>query len=86
ENEGKIVVANVAEQGPAADAGMRQGDVVASIRDQDVGNLADFYRKLWSCGPAGTEIPIEIVRDNRSLWLRVKSADRSGFLKKPRVH
>ncbi|MBV9139136.1 MAG: serine protease [Hyphomicrobiales bacterium] len=86
ENEGKIVVANVAEQGPAADAGMRQGDVVAGIRDQDVGNLADFYRKLWSCGPAGTEIPIEIVRDNRSLWLRVKSADRSGFLKKPRVH
>ncbi|MBV8447255.1 MAG: serine protease [Hyphomicrobiales bacterium] len=86
ENEGKIVVANVAEQGPAADAGMRQGDVVASIRDQDVGSLADFYRKLWSCGPAGTEIPIEIVRDNRSLWLRVKSADRSGFLKKPRVH
>jgi S1-C subfamily serine protease len=86
ENDGKIVVANVAENGPAADAGLRQGDIVSSIRDQGVESLADFYRKLWSCGPAGTEIPIEIVRDDRSLWLRVKSADRGAFLKKPRVH
>jgi len=86
ESEGKIVVANVAEPGPAAEAGLREGDIVSSIRDQEVGGLADFYRKLWSCGPAGTEIPIEIVRDSRSLWVRVKSADRGGFLKKPRVH
>ena len=86
ESEGKIVVANVAERGPAAAAGLLQGDVVSSIRDQGVESLADFYRKLWSCGPAGTEIPIEIVRDNRNFWIRVKSADRGAFLKKPRVH
>ena len=86
ESEGKIVIANVAEHGPAAAAGLRQGDVVSGIRDLGVESLADFYRKLWSCGPAGTEIPIEIVRDNRSLWLRVKSADRGSFLKKPRLH
>jgi len=27
-----------------------------------------------------------VVRNNRSLWLRVKSADRGAFLRKPRVH
>jgi S1-C subfamily serine protease len=86
ENEGKIVVANVVERGPAAAAGLRQGDIVSGIRDQGVESLAGFYRKLWSCGPAGTEIPIEVVRDNRSLWLRVKSADRGSYLKKPRLH
>jgi S1-C subfamily serine protease len=86
EDEGKIVVANVVERGPAAAAGLRQGDIVSGIRDQGVESLAGFYRKLWSCGPAGTEIPIEVVRDNRSLWLRVKSADRGSYLKKPRLH
>ncbi|MDQ0474763.1 S1C family serine protease [Labrys wisconsinensis] len=86
ESEGRIVVANVAERGPAAAAGLRRGDIVAGVRDADVASLADFYRKVWESGPAGTEIPIEVVRNNRSLWLRVKSADRGAFLRKPRVH
>jgi S1-C subfamily serine protease len=86
ESAGNIVVAGLAERGPAAAAGLRQGDVVAAVRDLSVESLADFYRKIWNCGPAGTEIPLEIVRDNRSLWLRVKSVDRSSFLKKPRLH
>ncbi|SED91243.1 serine protease, S1-C subfamily, contains C-terminal PDZ domain [Rhizobiales bacterium GAS191] len=86
ESQGKIVVVNVAERGPAAAAGLRQGDIVSGVRDWGVESLADFYRKVWSCGPAGTEIPIEVVRDSRSKWLRIKSADRGSFLKKPRLH
>ncbi|MGA2794596.1 MAG: S1C family serine protease, partial [Roseiarcus sp.] len=86
ESEGRIVVADVAERGPAAAAGLRRGDIVSAVRDSSVESLADFYRKIWSCGPAGVEIPIEVVRDKRSLWLRVKSADRGSYLKKPRLH
>jgi S1-C subfamily serine protease len=86
ESEGRIVIAGVSDRGPAAEAGLRQGDIVAAVRDSSVENLSDFYRNLWSCGPAGTEIPIEIVRDKRSVWLRVKSAERDSFLKKPRFH
>jgi len=86
ESDGKVVVASVAERGPAAAAGLRQGDVIAGVRDLGVESLADFYRKLWSSGPAGTEIPIEIVRDGRSFWVRVRSADRGSYLKKPRLH
>ena len=85
ESEGKIVVGDVAERGPAAAAGLRQGDLVTGVRDQAVDGLADFYRKVWSSGPAGTEIPIEVVRGSRSMWLRVKSADRASLLKKPRL-
>jgi hypothetical protein len=51
-----------------------------------VDTLADFYREVWACGPAGAEIPIEIVREKRNLWLRIKSADRSSFLRKPRMN
>jgi hypothetical protein len=47
--------------------------------------LSDFYRKIWACGPAGVEIPIEVVRGGRSTWRRIKTADRNSFLKKPRL-
>jgi S1-C subfamily serine protease len=86
ERAGKVVIAGVSERGPAAEAGLRQGDIVSAVRDSSVESLSDFYRNLWSCGPAGVEIPIEIVRDKRSVWLRIKSADRSSFLRKPQLH
>ena len=56
------------------------------MRDRSVETLREFYREIWACGPAGAEIPIEIVRDKRSLWLRIKSADRTSYLKKPRMN
>lgn len=76
---------SVSERGPAAAAGLRRGDVIAEVRDGEVEGLADFYRKVWTSGPAGTEIPIRVVRDGRERWLRVHSADRSTFLRKPRL-
>jgi S1-C subfamily serine protease len=59
--------------------------VISAVRDQSVASLADFYRKLWASGRAGAEIAIEVVRDGRTLWLRVKSADRAAFFKTPRL-
>ena len=85
ESDGKIVVAGVSERGPAAAAGMRVGDVVWAVRDESVDGLADFYRKVWASGDAGAEIPIEVLRDERTVWLRVKSVDRAALLKAPRL-
>jgi S1-C subfamily serine protease len=85
ETNGEVVVMNVAEGGPAAKAGLRQGDVISEIRDGEVDGLADFYRKLWDSGPAGAEIPMRVLRNGREAWLRVKSADRNSFLKKPQL-
>jgi S1-C subfamily serine protease len=83
ESNGEVVVMSVAEDGPAAHAGIRRGDVISDVRDGAINGLADFYRKLWETGPAGAEVPLRIVRDGRESWLRVKSADRNSFLKKP---
>ncbi len=83
ESNGEVVVMNVSENGPAAKAGLRRGDVISDVRDAEVSGLADFYRKLWSTGPAGAEVTMRIVRDGRENWMRVKSADRNSFLKKP---
>ena len=85
ESQGRIIVADVAEDGPAAAAGLRRGDIISAVRDSSVEDLADFYRKVWACGPAGVEIPMEIIRDGRSAWARIKTVDRASLLKKPRL-
>jgi S1-C subfamily serine protease len=83
ESDGDVVVMSVADGGPAAQAGMREGDIISDVRDGGVEGLADFYRKVWGSGSAGAEVPMRIVRDGRDTWVRVKSADRNSFLKKP---
>ena len=76
---------SVTEDGPAARAGLRRGDVISDVRDGEVDGLADFYRKVWNSGPAGAEVPMRIVRDGRDSWLRVKSDDRNRYLRKPQL-
>ena len=85
ESNGKVVVMSVAKGGPAAQAGLRQGDIISEVRDSEVEGLADFYRKVWGSGAAGAEIPMRVVRDGRETWQRVKSADRASFLRKPQL-
>ena len=85
ESDGEVVVAALADRGPAAAAGLRRGDILASVRGAEIADLGDFYRKVWSCGEAGAEIPVEIIRDGRALGLRIRSADRAAFLKRPRL-
>lgn len=81
ERNGTVVVLSVAEGGPAEEAGLRQGDVIAELRDKEVHGLADFYRTLWSSGPAGIEVPLRVVRDGRENWVRIRSADRDALLR-----
>ncbi|RBP16533.1 S1-C subfamily serine protease [Roseiarcus fermentans] len=85
QNEGEIVVAAVSEPGPAANAGLRRGDILASVCGDEVTDLGDFYRKVWDLGEAGVEVPIEIIRDGRALGVKIRSADRAAFLKRPRL-
>jgi S1-C subfamily serine protease len=85
ERNGEVIVMSVADGSPADRAGLRQGDIISDVRDGQVEGLGDFYRKLWASGPAGAEIPLRIVRDGREAWLRVKTADRNNFLRKPQL-
>ncbi|AXV17952.1 signal protein PDZ (plasmid) [Neorhizobium sp. SOG26] len=85
ETNGEVVVMSVTENGPAARGGLRRGDVISEIRDGEVDGLADFYRKIWDSGAPGAEIPMRVLRDGREAWLRIKSADRNDFLRKPQL-
>jgi len=85
ENNGEVVVMSVSDDGPAARAGVQRGDIISDVRDGAVEGLADFYRKVWDAGPAGADVAMRIVRDGRDSWVRIKSADREAFLKKPQL-
>ena len=85
EHDGEIVVAAVSERGPAAEAGIRRGDILAGVGGAEFSGLADFYRKVWGMGEAGVEVPIEIIREGRALGIKVRSANRATFLKRPRL-
>ena len=86
ESEGRVVIGGLTPTGPAAAADIRVGDIVWAVRDEAVTGLADFYRKLWNSGAAGVEIPIELVRDGRTVWVRVKTLDRRALMKSASLH
>jgi S1-C subfamily serine protease len=86
EIEDKIVVAGLAGQGPAKAAKLRRGDIVLAVNGAETRGLGDFYRRVWALGEAGVEVPLSIYRDGRAVELRVASADRSRFLRAPRMH
>jgi len=86
EAEGQFGVGGVAKGGPADRAGLRQGDLIVEVARQKVAGLADLFRKVWALGSAGVEVPLTIARRGASLQVQVTSADRSDYLKKPRLH
>jgi S1-C subfamily serine protease len=86
EIEDKVVVAGLAGRGPAKAAKLRRGDIVLAVNGRETRGLGDFYRRVWSLGEAGVEVPLSIYRDGRAVELRVASTDRSRFLRAPRVH
>lgn len=83
EIEDKVAVVGMAGKGPAARAEIKTGDVVLSCAGEKVTGLGRLYRKLWSLGESGVEVPLTIYRDGKTFEVRVKSSDRAKFLKGP---
>jgi S1-C subfamily serine protease len=86
EIDDKIVIARVSNGGPARRANLRTGDIVLAVADREVSDLAAFFRRVWSLGKAGVEVPLTVYRDGRTFEARVTSGDRNRFLKGPSLH
>jgi S1-C subfamily serine protease len=86
EIEDRIVVVGIAPKGPAARAEIKTGDVIVAVKGERVSTLADLYRKIWSLGTAGAEVPLTLYREGVTFDVRVNSSDRTKFLKGPRLH
>ena len=83
---GRIYVTGVADGSPAQVADIREGDLISQVGDREVATLAEFYRCLWSLGPAGIGVPLTTVRGGTNLHLTVRSVDRTDLLKRPQAH
>jgi S1-C subfamily serine protease len=86
EAEGRIIIVGLAARGPAARADLRTGDIIVAVDGEEIDDLAILYRKIWSLGAAGVEIPLTIYRDGDTFDVRVNSGDRMRFLKSPKLH
>ena len=78
-----ITVSGLVKDGPAYKAGIRLGDIVVAAAGRPVNELGELFRQVWQQGPAGTEIPLRVSHEGKVSDVRVQSADRSDFLKKP---
>lgn len=86
EVEDRIVIAGLAKGGPAQRAGLQTGDLVLAVAGSEVRELAPCFRKIWSLGHAGVEVPLQIWREGDTFEVRINSGDRDRYLKSPRVH
>jgi S1-C subfamily serine protease len=86
EVEGRVLVTGVAGGSPAERAELREGDLITHLAGAPIDSLPDFYRALWALGPAGTVVPLSLIRSGNRLDLEVRSADRSEILKRPVSH
>lgn len=84
--QGNLVVGALTQGGPAHQAGVQLGDVVLEVAGQPVSDLADLFRRVWSTGFAGAEVPLTLARGKGTSRVRITSADREDFLTKPRRH
>ncbi len=86
EVEGKVVVAGLSSRGPAVRAELKIGDVIVAVGGKRVSTLMEFYRRLWSLGAAGVQVPLTIYREGDTLEVTVTSSTRERMMKKPQLH
>jgi S1-C subfamily serine protease len=86
EIENRVVVVGIAGKGPAARAELKAGDVILAVRGEKITSQIGFYRKLWSLGPAGVDVPLTVYHEGVTFDVVLTSTDRAKLLKAPRLH
>ncbi len=85
ETQGRIVVTRVADDSPAKAAGLKPGDVLVGVGGRKVQSLADLYRRSWALGPAGVEVPLDVLKaaadEPKIERVMIHSIDRSKWIK-----
>jgi S1-C subfamily serine protease len=86
EIENRVVVVGVSAKGPAARAELKAGDVILAVGGEHISSQTQFYRKLWSLGSAGVDVPLTVHHEGVTFDVVLASTDRARMLKAPRLH
>jgi S1-C subfamily serine protease len=85
-DDGRVVLVGTARNGPAARAGLREGDIILAVAQQPVADLASFFRNIWSLGSAGVDVTLAVEREGDRFQVTITSGDRQRFLKSALLH
>ena len=81
EQNGRLFVTRVSPESPAERAGIKAGDIILAVGGDGVRTQAEFYRKIWSRGAAGTDIPLRVLQGIDVKELKVRSIDRVDYFR-----
>jgi S1-C subfamily serine protease len=81
DSSGRLLISRVTAGGPAERAGIARGDVIVGVNGEPAKTMAEFYRKVWALGTAGTTIPLDIEQSGSKRRLEIKSMNRLDHLK-----
>jgi serine protease DegQ len=70
-----VVITGVLQNGPAAKAGIRPGDVLVQVAGQNVGNVSELLTQVASLQP-GTATDVKVWRRHGELVLRLTPSER----------
>jgi S1-C subfamily serine protease len=72
---GGVLVTSVESDGPAARAGIREGDVLIAIESEAVAGVDDLHRSLTG-DRAARAVDVALLRDGRKVTVTVEPSDR----------
>jgi S1-C subfamily serine protease len=78
EHDGEVVVSEVEPLGPAARAGVRQGDRLLAVSGEGVQSSVDFARQMLQARP-GERVPLQVQRSGRKLEVEPVPLSQLGF-------
>ena len=78
-----VLITGVLQNGPAGNGGMRPGDVVLKIADQNIANTAQLFNAVAGLKP-GSAATIAVQRGDRALELKIQVALRPPSQRAPR--
>jgi serine protease Do len=81
EVQGRLLVTRVSPEGPADRAGMQAGDIILAVGSEPVHTQAEFYRRIWGRGSAGSEIPLRVLQNSDVRELKLRSIDRLDYFR-----
>jgi S1-C subfamily serine protease len=70
-----VIITGVLQNGPAANAGLRPGDMLLKVGGQPVKNVGELLTQIAALTP-GQSVKLDVVRRNQNLTLDVTPAQR----------